>query len=91
MSDPSPHRVPSLRDPTPDDFRRLLPYVCAVSLDACRSVSRSQREASLALGATRWQMIRSVVLLNARPGIAIPECCHLGHANHSDSRCICFR
>jgi phosphate transport system permease protein len=58
----------------------ILPYVCAVSLDTCRSVPRSQREASLALGATRWQMIRSVVLLNARPGIIAATFIALGRA-----------
>jgi phosphate transport system permease protein len=47
----------------------ILPYVAAVSFDVCRSVPRSQREAGYALGATRWQVIRSVVLVNARPGI----------------------
>jgi phosphate transport system permease protein len=58
----------------------ILPYVCAVSLDACRSVPRAQREASLALGASRWQMIRSVVLLNARPGIVAACFIALGRA-----------
>lgn len=47
----------------------ILPYVAAVSFDVCRSVPRSQREAGYALAATRWQVIRSVVLVNARPGI----------------------
>jgi phosphate transport system permease protein len=47
----------------------IVPYVAAVSYDACRAVPRSQREAALALGATRWQTIASVVLPYARPGI----------------------
>jgi phosphate transport system permease protein len=47
----------------------IVPYVAAVSFDVCRAVPASQREAALALGATRWQMIRSVVLPYARPGI----------------------
>jgi phosphate transport system permease protein len=47
----------------------IVPYVSAVSFDACRAVPRSQREGSLALGATRWQSIRSVILPYARPGI----------------------
>jgi phosphate transport system permease protein len=47
----------------------IVPYVAAVSYDVIRAVPRSQREGSLALGATRWQMIRSVVLPFARPGI----------------------
>src|SRR5205807_5764996 len=41
----------------------------AVSYDVCRAVPRSQREAALALGATRWQVIWRVVLPYARPGI----------------------
>lgn len=47
----------------------IVPYVIAVSFDACRAVPHSQREAALALGATCWQTIRSVVLPYARPGI----------------------
>jgi phosphate transport system permease protein len=47
----------------------IVPYVAAVSFDVCRAVPSSQREAALALGATRWQTIRTVVLPYARPGI----------------------
>jgi phosphate transport system permease protein len=47
----------------------IVPYVTAVSYDVCLAVPRSQREAALALGATRWQMIWSAVLPYARPGI----------------------
>jgi phosphate transport system permease protein len=47
----------------------ILPYVAAVSYDVCRAVPSSQRAGALALGATRWQMIWSVVLPYARPGI----------------------
>ncbi len=47
----------------------VLPYITAVSHDALRAVPRSQREGALALGATRWQTIRSVVLPSARPGV----------------------
>jgi phosphate transport system permease protein len=47
----------------------VVPYVAAVSFDVCRAVPRTQREGSLALGATRWQTIWSVVLPYARPGI----------------------
>jgi phosphate transport system permease protein len=58
----------------------ILPYVAAVSFDVCRSVPRSQREAGYALGATRWQVIRSVVLVNARPGIIGGSFIALGRA-----------
>jgi phosphate transport system permease protein len=47
----------------------VVPYVSAVSYDACRAVPRTQREGALALGATRWQTIWGVVLPYARPGI----------------------
>ena len=46
-----------------------LPYISAVSREVLRAVPRSQREAALALGATRWEMIRDAVLPNARSGI----------------------
>jgi phosphate transport system permease protein len=47
----------------------IVPYVAAVSYDVCRAVPSAQRAAALALGATRWQMIRGAVLPYARPGI----------------------
>jgi phosphate transport system permease protein len=47
----------------------IVPYAAAVSFDVIRAVPRSQREAALALGASHWQTIWSVVLRYARPGI----------------------
>ncbi len=47
----------------------IVPYVAAVSFDVCRAVPVAQREAALALGATRWQTIWGSVLPYARPGI----------------------
>jgi phosphate transport system permease protein len=47
----------------------IVPYIAAISYDVCQAVPRSQREGSLALGSTRWQMIWRVVLPYARPGI----------------------
>ena len=58
----------------------ILPYITAISFDACRAVPRSQREGALALGATRWQMIWSVVLPYARPGIVAACFLALGRA-----------
>ena len=46
-----------------------LPVVITASEEALSSVPRSFREASLALGATRWQPTVRVVLPNAIPGI----------------------
>lgn len=47
----------------------VLPIVIMASREALRSVPQSLREAGLALGATRWQVIRQVVLPMALPGI----------------------
>ena len=47
----------------------IVPYIAAIYYDVCQAVPRSQREGSLALGATRWQTIWRVVLPYARPGI----------------------
>ena len=47
----------------------IVPYITSISYDVFRAVPRSQRDAGLALGATRWQTIWSIVLPYARPGI----------------------
>jgi phosphate transport system permease protein len=47
----------------------VLPYISAVSREVLLAVPRSQREAALALGATRWEMIRDAVIPYARSGI----------------------
>lgn len=46
-----------------------LPVVIVTSEESLRTVPRSMREASLALGATRWQTVRSVLVPQALPGI----------------------
>ena len=46
-----------------------LPVVIVSVEEAVRSVPRESREASLALGATKWQTIRKVVLPGSRAGI----------------------
>ena len=47
----------------------ILPVIIRASEEALRAVPRSYREGSLALGATKWQTIYSVVLPAALPGI----------------------
>jgi phosphate transport system permease protein len=47
----------------------VLPVVVVASREALRTVPMNTREACLALGATRWQTIRQVVLPQAVPGI----------------------
>ena len=50
-------------------FVMILPTVTSMSVDALKSVPRYYREASLAMGATRWQTIYKVVLRAASPGL----------------------
>lgn len=47
----------------------VLPYISSVSREVLLVVPRSQREAALALGATRWETIRSAVVPYAKSGI----------------------
>lgn len=47
----------------------ILPTIISICEDAIRSVPKSLEEASLALGATRWQTLWNVVLPAALPGI----------------------
>jgi phosphate transport system permease protein len=47
----------------------ILPIVTSVSRDVMAQVPREQCEGALALGGTRWGMIRSVILPFARSGI----------------------
>lgn len=47
----------------------VFPIIIAVAEEVIRAVPQGLREASLALGATRWQTIRRVVLRRAWPGV----------------------
>jgi len=47
----------------------VVPFIVAVSTEVMRAVPPSQREAALALGATRWETTRTAVLPYARSGI----------------------
>jgi len=47
----------------------ILPTVVRTSEEAIRAVPHDLRQASFALGATRWQMVTTVVLPGALPGI----------------------
>jgi phosphate transport system permease protein len=59
----------------------IFPVISSISRDVMRVVPVSQREAALALGATRWEMIRmSSVLRNARIGIVGSVILGLGRA-----------
>lgn len=58
----------------------ILPIVAAISREVIRQVDPAQREAALALGATRWEMIRTAVLPPSRPGILSAVMLGLGRA-----------
>lgn len=47
----------------------VLPYISSVSREVLLAVPRSQREAAMALGATRWETIQKAVLPFARSGV----------------------
>lgn len=47
----------------------ILPWTVRASEEAIKTVSGDLKEGSLALGATKWQTIRQVVIPNALPGI----------------------
>ncbi|HZP62775.1 MAG TPA: phosphate ABC transporter permease subunit PstC [Terriglobales bacterium] len=47
----------------------VVPIISAITREVMTAVPQQQREAVLALGATRWEMIRTGVLRNARAGI----------------------
>jgi len=47
----------------------ILPTVISIAIDSIRAVPDSYREGSIALGATKWQTVRMVVLPAARSGI----------------------
>lgn len=47
----------------------ILPLIISASQEALMAVPQSMREASLSLGATKWETIRNIVLPTALPGI----------------------
>jgi phosphate transport system permease protein len=57
-----------------------LPTLVSLSRTALRAVPVADREAAMALGATRWQVVRKVVWPAARPGIAAATTLAVGRA-----------
>ncbi|MGD0809755.1 MAG: phosphate ABC transporter permease subunit PstC [Acidimicrobiales bacterium] len=57
-----------------------LPTLVSLSRSALRAVPLADREAAMALGATRWQVVRRVVWPTARPGIAAAVTLAIGRA-----------
>lgn len=58
----------------------VIPFISAVSREVLVAVPRAQREAALALGATRWEMTWQVALPYALPGIIGATILGLGRA-----------
>lgn len=58
----------------------VLPIVAAISREIFKQVPRADKEAALALGATRWEMIRISVLPYSRSGIIGAVMLGLGRA-----------
>ncbi len=58
----------------------MLPIVSAISREVMSTVPREHKEAALALGATRWEMIRMAVIPYSRGGIVGGAMLGLGRA-----------
>ncbi|GAA1521104.1 phosphate ABC transporter permease subunit PstC [Sphaerisporangium rubeum] len=58
----------------------ILPIIAAISREVFLQAPKSLEEASLALGATRWEMIRMSVLPFGRPGVISAAMLGLGRA-----------
>jgi phosphate ABC transporter permease protein PstC len=58
----------------------ILPIVSAISREVIATVPVEHKEAALALGATRWEMMRMAVIPYARPGITGGAMLGLGRA-----------
>lgn len=58
----------------------ILPIVASITRELFLGVPRELKEGALALGTTRWEMVRGVVLPHARSGIAAALILGLGRA-----------
>jgi phosphate transport system permease protein len=58
----------------------IIPIISAVCREIFRTVPADERESALALGATRWEMIRLAVLPRSRPGIVAAVMLGFGRA-----------
>ena len=58
----------------------ILPIVTSISRELFLGVPRELKEAALGLGATRWEMVRGVILPYARGGVAAALVLGLGRA-----------
>jgi phosphate transport system permease protein len=58
----------------------VVPIVASISRDLFLSVPRELQEGATALGATRWEVLRGVVLPSTASGVAAAACLGLGRA-----------
>jgi phosphate transport system permease protein len=58
----------------------VVPIVASICRELFLSVPRDLEEGALALGATRWEMVKGVILHSSRPGIAAAVILGLGRA-----------
>jgi len=58
----------------------ILPIICAVAREVFQQTPKGLQESALALGATRWEMIRMVVLPFGRSAVAAGSMLGLGRA-----------
>jgi phosphate transport system permease protein len=58
----------------------IVPIVASICRELFLAVPRELEEGALALGATRWEMVRGVILSSSRPGIAAALILGLGRA-----------
>jgi ABC-type phosphate transport system permease subunit len=58
----------------------VLPTIISISIDSLEAVPRAYREGSIALGATRWQTTRMVMIPAAKSGIIASIILGMGRA-----------
>jgi phosphate transport system permease protein len=58
----------------------IIPIISAVSREVIKSVPHSQKEAAYALGATRWEMVRTAILPYGKSGLLGASFLGLGRA-----------
>jgi phosphate transport system permease protein len=58
----------------------VVPIIASVTLEVLTAVPNDLKEGALALGATRWEMIRGVMLPTAKPGIVAAVILGFGRA-----------
>lgn len=58
----------------------ITPTISSISREVFRTIERQQREGALALGATRWEMMRMAVIRSSRAGICGAIVLGLGRA-----------